>query len=125
LYISELVSATGIQALGYLVWGCSNLSTIRFSSLNNISGNAIFLKAFVGCKKISNIYYPSLKTTSFGSYVNQFDSMFDSNTATTSGTCTMHFPSNLQSKISSLTGYPNFGATSGRLTLAFDLPATS
>jgi hypothetical protein len=47
-----------------------------------------------------------------------------SNTGT-SRTHTIHFPSNLQTKISTLSGYPNFGGTNGYVTLAFDLPATS
>lgn len=35
----------------------------------------------------------------------------------------VHFPSNLESIVSGLTGYPNFGGTN--TTIAFDLPATS
>jgi hypothetical protein len=40
-------------------------------------------------------------------------------------THTIHFPSNLESTIQTLTGYPLFGGTSGKVVLAFDLPATS
>ena len=40
-------------------------------------------------------------------------------------THTIHFPSNLESTIQGLTGYPNFGGTSGYVVLIFDLPATS
>ena len=39
-------------------------------------------------------------------------------------TVTIHFPSNLQSTISQLDGYPLFGGESGYIVLAFDLPAT-
>lgn len=102
----------------------TNLSKVYFTSLDNINGNRVFNAMFHGAQKITNIYFNSLKTTSFGSYVNQFNGMFDSSTAATSGAFTMHFPSNLESTIQGLTGYPDFGATAGRLTLAFDLPAT-
>jgi hypothetical protein len=43
----------------------------------------------------------------------------------TSVTHTIHFPSNMETTISTLTTYPLFGGTSGYVTLAFDLPATS
>lgn len=102
----------------------TNLSKVYFTSLDNIDGNRVFYGIFHGVQKLANIYFNSLKTTSFGSYVSQFDGMFNSSTAQTSGAFTMHFPSNLESTIQGLTGYPNFGATAGRLTLAFDLPAT-
>lgn len=111
--------------LSYAFYKCEKLTgSINFSSVSSI-GRAGMNNAFSSCKKISSIYFNSLKTTSFGSYVNQFSNMFDSNTASTSGTCTVHFPSNLQSAVSGLTGYPAFGGNSSRIVLAFDLPATS
>ena len=45
------------------------------------------------------------------------------NTGTTT-THTLHFPSNLESTIQGLTGYPLFSGTSGYVVCAFDLPAT-
>lgn len=104
------------------------LQSISFDSLDTIPGTTVFNGCFAGCQSLTSISFPSLTTTSFGTNVNQFNNMFNggsTGTASTSGSCTVHFPSNLQSTISGLTGYPLFGGTSGRIVLAFDLPATS
>ena len=93
--------------------------------LSDISGRSVFNSAFMACSNLTDIYFNALTTTSFGSNVNQFQNMFNANSMSTSGNCTIHFPSNLSSTISGLTGYPNFGAAAGKLTLAFDLPETS
>jgi hypothetical protein len=47
------------------------------------------------------------------------------NSTGTTTTHTLHFPSNLESTIQGLSGYPTFGGTSGYVVLAYDLPATS
>jgi hypothetical protein len=54
-----------------------------------------------------------------------FNNNASSGTAATSGNVKVHFPSNLSSTISGLTGYPLFGGASGKVTLLFDLAATS
>lgn len=117
--ISEQFGAGGMFA------SCIALTSVSFPSVVNIGGAAAFFSAFVSCVKLESIYFNALTTTSFGSNINQFNNMFNTGSGSTSGAITMHFPSNLSSTISTLTGYPNFGATAGRLTLAFDLPATS
>lgn len=121
--LSELTTVSGNSAMYYFFYGCPIVS-ITFTKLSDISGSGCLRYAFQNCKDITSISFPALKTTSFGSNVNQFNSMFNSNTASTSGTFTVHFPSNLQSTISGLTGYPTFGATAGRITLLYDLPST-
>ena len=122
------------------LYGCDHsffgtkLTNVYFTSLETIydlpmTGNSGGLYyAFGGCKNLSDIYFNSLKTTSFviygaGSNKNHFYQMLNSTGTTT--THTLHFPSNLESTIQGLTGYPNFGGTSGYVTLSFDLPATS
>ena len=119
----KLKTATGFACMGAM-FQATSITTLSFPELDNI-GDSVMLSMLSSCKTITDLYFNSLKTTSFGSYVNQFANMFNSSTASTSGAFTMHFPSNLSSTISGLTGYPNFGASSGRLTLAFDLPATT
>ena len=123
--IPKLSTATGNLALYGFVQNCTRLTSISFPLLSNINGVSVFMSAFMGCSSLSDVYFNSLTTTSFGSNINQFNSMFNSSTAQTSGTCTVHFPSNLSSTIAGLTGYPLFGGTSGRIVLAFDLPATT
>ena len=117
------LTTVGDRGLYYTFRDCTGLtSALDLSSLTTVGSNG-FSNAFSGCTALENIYFPALTTTSFGSYTNQFSNML-TNTGTTK-THTLHFPSNLQSTISGLTGYPTFGGTSGYVTLAFDLPATS
>jgi hypothetical protein len=92
--------------------------------LTNISGASLFVNAFYRCENLSSISFPALTTTSFGnSYNSQFSNMLSYTGSKTIHT--VHFPSNLQSNIANLSGYPLFGGTSGYVTLSFDLPATS
>lgn len=68
---------------------------------------------------ISELSLPALKSTSFGSYTNQFDYMLKGVTG-----CTVHFPSNLQSVIGSWSSVTSgFGGTN--TIVLFDLPTTS
>ena len=128
----KLKTVNNNYAFYFAFSGCTGLTTVRFPLLDTIldtpssfTGNGnCFSRAFQECPNLSNIYFNSLKTTSFGSLTNQFNEMlYEFSTPNT--VHTIHFPSNLQSKISGLTGYPNFGGKSGYVTLSFDLPATS
>ena len=119
----KLTTISGFQACMNMFSFCNKLTSISFPKLETLSGQGCFAWLFAGCSKIEDVYFNSLTTTSFGSYTDQFTNMMN-NTGTTV-THTIHFPSNLQSTISGLTGYPNFGGTSGYVMLAFDLPATS
>ena len=102
-------------------YGCTALTTISFPKLDIISGTHSFYYCFSVCTNLESIYFNAL-TTTFGSG-QVFDGLM-SGTGNTK-THTIHFPSNLQSTISGLSGYPNFGGISGYVVLAFDLPATS
>ena len=123
--LSSLTTISGQSAFSSCFSSARLLQSISFDSLETINNSSIFSGCFGSCERLGSIYFNSLKTTSFGSYTNQFNNMFDSSTASTSGTCTVHFPSNLQSTISGLTGYPTFGGNVSRIILAFDLPATT
>lgn len=100
------------------------LTTVNFPELVTLTGEKAFENCFIYDTDLTTINFPKLTTASFGTYTNQFQGMFGYNSGETNG-CTVHFPSNLQSKISSMTGYPTFGGTSGYITIAFDLAATS
>lgn len=120
----DLSSVTNVGKYGMngAFYGCSGLTSVDLSSLTSIDELGIQF-AFGYCSKLTDIYFNSLTTASFGSYTNQFQNMlYDTGTSVTH---TLHFPSNLESTISGLTGYPNFGGTSGYVVCAFDLPATS
>lgn len=117
-----LTTVSSTNALNYAFAGCTGLTSVSFPALTTISGNSALNSAFNGCTGLTNIYFRALTTTSFGSNKNQFGSMM-ANTGTK--VHRIHFPSNMQSTISGLAGYPTFGGTSGYVVLAFDLPATS
>ena len=119
--LSSLTSVGG-SGLQYAFRGCTKLTSVDFSSLKTITGNNSLRYLFYGCTAITDVYFRALTTTSFGN-VNAFTNMMQSTGTTV--THTIHFPSNLQSTISGLTGYPLFGGTSGYVVCAFDLPATS
>ena len=108
-----------------MLFGDSGLVTIKFPKLSTVTGERSFNNIFYNCKSLKDIYFNSFNTTSFGSRTDQMMGMFNTDTGSLSGGVTVHFPNNLQSIISSLSGYPTFGGTSGYVTLAFDLPATS
>ena len=121
--LSSLTTVSDEYGLASVFKGCTALTSVNFSALTTLSGSAAFQGAFYGCTALTDIYFPALTTTSFGSYTNQFTNMLGNTGNTT--THTLHFPSNLQSTISGLTGAPNFGGTAGRVVYAWDLPATS
>lgn len=100
---------------------CRSLTTISFPALTSI-GTSGMNSCFSVCSALTDVYFNGLTTSStFGS--NAFTSMLTNTGKTT--THTLHFPSNLQSTISGLAGYPSFGGTSGYVVIAYDLPATS
>lgn len=103
----------------------SDVEVLLLPRLSRLYGSEVFYSCLNSCKKITDIYFNSLTSTSFGSNTDQFSWIFDYRTAEDSGTCTIHFPSNLESTIQGLIGYPYFGGQSGRIVLAYDLPATS
>ena len=119
----ELTTISGASGMYRIFSTCSNIVTVNFPKLATLSGNNAMNGALRGCTSLTDAYFNALTTTSFGSYVSQFNNLMQSTGSNT--THTLHFPSNLQSTISGLTGYPLFGGTSGYVTLAFDLPATS
>lgn len=124
----DVSSLESIGGMGFYsaFYYCSALTSVSFDALDTLTEQRCLEQAFRNCPSLQSLYFPSLTTSSFGqTYIDQFNNIFNSSTASTSGTCTIHFPSNVQSTISGLTGYPLFGGTSGRIVLAFDLTATS
>lgn len=147
LNFSSLTSV-GSRGLFQAFYGCYNITSIDLSSLISIDNRGLF-SAFESCNKIQsisftsltsigtmglnytfghchalvNIYFNSLTTSSFGSYTDQFNYMLYG--ASRNTTHKLHFPSNLETTIQGLDGYPTFGGTSGSITLVFDLPATT
>lgn len=147
--LKDLIKVSGDYALAYFLDGCkfknfsaplleeitgdesfelfcrdSDVEVLLFPKLSRLYGSEVFFGCLYDCKKVKDVYFNSLTSTSFGSNTNQFYRLCKATTASESGTCTIHFPSNLESTISGLNGYPNFGGENGRIVLAYDLPAT-
>lgn len=121
----NLTTASTERCFQYAFANGNNLTTVSFSKLATMGAYYVFDGAFRDSKKLTDIYFNKLTTSTFSSIKNQFSSMFNSDTASTSGTVNVHFPSNLSSTVSGLTGYPTFGGNSSRIVLKFDLSATS
>jgi hypothetical protein len=101
---------------------CSGITSVNFANLATV-GSLGLSETFSYCSALTDVYFNALTTTSFGTDTDQFDNML---LGTGTGVAhTLHFPSNLETTIQGLSGYPNFGGASGYVTLAFDLPATS
>ena len=119
----NLTTISGSSGCQNMFYYCTALTSVSFPSLTTISHMFGCFGMFNNCKALTDVYFPALTTTSFGSdYKNQFSSMMSS--TGNKVTHTLHFPSNLESTIQGLTGYPLFGGTDGYVVLAFDLPAT-
>lgn len=112
-----LETITGTQACKGWFQDCTILQEIEFPKLSKIAASAVFDSAFRN-SGIQEIKFPELNSTSFGTYTDQFHDML-------SGTnnCVVHFPSNLQTTLSTWTDVQNkFGSATA--TVLFNLPAT-
>jgi len=112
------VSDLGDQAFSSAFKNCTGITTASFPSLSEVSSSTVFYKAFDGCTSLTSLSFPALKSDSFGSYTNQFNDMLQG-----VSDCTVHFPSNLQSVISSWASV-TAGFSGTNTTVLYDLPAT-
>lgn len=95
------------------------VTSVSFPKLDTITGSGCLAAAFSRRTALTSLSFPALTSNSFGSYTNQFNNMLSGVTG-----CTVHFPSNLQSVLSSWASVTaGFGGTN--TTIMFDLPATS
>ena len=113
----SLRTISGNWAFGQIFLWCYDLQSIEFPVLDDISGAGIFFQAFYSTDNLTDIYFPALKTISFGNNRDQFYMML-----AICSNKTLHFPSNLSSKIPTLQGYPNFSGSN--TVILYDLPAT-
>lgn len=117
--IGSLIEASGKTALSNLVAGCTSLTGVNVSSLKTIGKNACGVMC-ANCTNLTSLSFPAVTPNSFGTYIDAFVNMCQN-----IPNITLHFPSNTQAKIETLTGYSAtapFGAVAG--TVLFDLPAT-
>lgn len=100
---------------------CTALTNGILYSLTSMPGASACDSMFADCSNLVDLSFPSITPNTFASQTNQFVGMCQN-----IPNITLHFPSNTQAKIETLTGYSAtapFGATAG--TVLFDLPATN
>lgn len=114
--VSGLKSVTGDYAVAQAM-NSTKLTSVEFHSLDDINGSNVFAFCFADCILLGDIYFNSLKTSSFGEYTNQFNLMLSDCSGVT-----LHFPSNLSQVIPTLDSYPNFGGQN--TVILYDLPET-
>lgn len=150
VYLPELKELNGTGVWNYAFNSCSNLSTVYLPKLEYINGSGALARAFavplnstnslssveftslktlrgVGSLRylfenrtnLSSLYFPALRSDSFGSLKTQFDNMLVGIDG-----CTVHFPSNLQSILSTWTSVQN-GFSGTNTTVSYDLDPTS
>ena len=110
---------TSIDSFGLYncFYECTSLTTAP-TVANLTSIDSVGLYNCFKDTKITSLSFPALKSTSFGSYTDQFNIMLSGVTG-----CTVHFPSNLESVIGSRSDVTSgFGGTN--TVVLFDLPAT-
>lgn len=111
---SNLEVATGRYCFREAFGDCDSLQTVNFYKLREI-GNYSFYVTFRNCPSLSELSFNSLQTATETSFNNML--LNNSNV-------TVHFPSNLQSTMSSWSDViAGFGGTN--TTILFDLPATA
>lgn len=113
--LSNLETISSISSCFQMFHGCPSLISIDLSNLTTINGIKPCGQMFRDCTSLKSLSFQSLKTILD---TNAFIDMLDGCSGVT-----MHFPSNMESTIAGLSGYPNFGGTN--TTLLFDLPPTA
>ena len=94
---------------------CSLLENVYFPSLTTVGSQGL-AAAFGWCSNLENVYFNAMKSDNsfhIGSLQNMIQNCSD---------VTLHFPSNVEAKVQSLYGYPNFSGIN--TTILYDLPAT-
>lgn len=117
--LSSLIEATSYYPMRYTFSGCSSLTSVDLSSLCRVTAqNGCMGNCFQNCNSLTSLSFPALTKNSFGSRTDSF-----SNMCKNIPNITLHFPSNMETIIQTLSGYNScFGALSGEIL--FDLPAT-
>lgn len=116
--LSALTAITANNAMGSCFYGCTGLISVSFPLLKTISSSGAMSGCFTNCTSLTTLSFPALTNSSFGTQTNQFNSML----SFCSGV-TVHFPSNIQAKVETLSGYST-GFNGTNTTILFDLPPT-
>ena len=116
--LSSLTAITANNAMGSCFSGCTGLTSVSFPLLKTISSNGAMSSCFTSCTSLTTLSFPALTNSSFGTQTNQFNNLLYNCSGVT-----VHFPSNIQAKVETLSGY-SAGFSGTNTTILFDLPAT-
>ena len=118
LDLGRLVCVTGVNCLNE-TFRQSGITNLDLSSLKNFnSSGTLWLYCFYKCTNLQNLAFPAFTSSTVSSRTTMFQDMLYGLTDVV-----VHFPSNLQSIMSSWADVVNgFGGTN--TTVLFDLPAT-
>lgn len=120
--LRSLAVISGNSAARQAFNGCTALANVNLSSLKYILLDSACRQMFAVCTSLVSLSFPALRSDAFSTTTTQFLALLQG-----AGSCTIHFPKNLDPEsgsttISSLSGYPTFGNSD--TVLAFDLPST-
>lgn len=114
----DLENVTGGNALYYMCSSQNQLTAAYFPKLQSVSGNNAMSYMFSSATNIAHIYFNALMAGSATTSIGRMSNMLRSVTG-----CTVHFPSNLQSVISSEANITaGFGGTN--TVILYDLPVS-
>ena len=114
----DLETVTGSTAMQYMFGTQANITAAYFPKLQSITGTNAFRNIFQNCTGLRDVYFNGLLGSTAVASVQKMTNMLAGITG-----CTVHFPSNLQSVISSetiVTG--GFGGIS--TVVLYDLPVS-
>ena len=114
--LSSLTILGNSFAMNSCFQDCTSLTSVTFTSLASINSSQVMINCFSGCTSLTEVFFPSLAL--YTSYNNQFNNMLVGCDGVT-----VHFPANVESRISTWTSTRNgFGGTN--TTVLYDLPST-
>ncbi len=118
VYLPSLSTVTAPNGLYALFGDDTSLTTVSFPSLDYIPAATCCYTMFNRCTSLTSVSFPALKSTSFGSYTNQFNRMLNG-----CSNVTVHFPSSLFAIIGGWSDV-TAGFNGSNTTVLYDLPAT-
>ena len=111
-----LTTISGTKAFDGIFSNCFSIERVDFPVLNSINASNVFWYSFMYCKG-TEIYFPALRTTSFGSYTNQFQYLLFG-----ADSCIIHFHYSLEGQLDNFSGYSN-GFNGNGTEILYDIDA--
>ena len=115
--LNSLLSVTGVNGCNQMFYDCTNLSSVNLSCLCKLGTSNQLSQMFTNTA-LTTLSFPNLAYTSAN-----YNSAFSSTLSGVTG-CTVHFPSDWQTAMSSWTNITN-GLGGTNTTVLFDLPAVT